>query len=345
MPSHTDQLLSSYVQRGEVTILLGSTPGRTQLLFQLLAHLQQPTSPTNFFGLPHATDCKIGLISLVWTPNSLREVADRTAFDLDAATWWHFCVAQPNRPWDVSMLKHGWSALQQQLDWAVTEGHPDIIVIDPLTDWAGVSPNQYNGVSTFMVNLNRWAREHYCAVIGTHILNRPTKNAKEGYRLAKDRVYGSKAWVVHTPRVMVLEGFDELYNEGDARQAVLRVYDTHHDEQRIALKYDAVGQWIPSTDSQKLDPCPITATEQTYLDALMIWLRDQGGRVLWDDLLQGITLTPFKTEETLKWIGKLAVLRGLITRNRSTGWALTPLGQSAAQATAASSDPDNQTIN
>lgn len=349
MPSHTDQLLSSYIQRGEVTMVLGSTPGRTQLLFQLLAHLQQPTSPTNtdFFNIPHETGCKIGLIFASFTPRAVRIQADRAGLDIDAAICWHFADPPPNRPWDMSMMKHGWTALQEQLDYCVREGNPDVLVVDPLTNWAGVSPTQYIGVSTFVNSLVRWTRGQRCAVIGTHILNRPTKNPKEGYRLPIDRVYGNKAWTDYTQHAMVLETFNELYNEGDARQAQLTLYTANHEEQHIAVKRDLVGRWVPFNDAQKLDPHPVTDTEQTYLNVLVMWLRDQGGRISWEDLAAGVALTAFRTEETLRWIGKLAVKRGLITRTRATGWTLTPLGQSTAQqATTSQPDTDHdQTIN
>lgn len=84
-----------------------------------------------------------------------------------------------------------------------------LIIIDPISYWAGGDMNRYMQVYTALIGLNRFCLQHQITVIGLAHTGKQKADAKDRYTRPQDRINGSAALLGCSGTQMALETPDQ----------------------------------------------------------------------------------------------------------------------------------------
>lgn len=175
---------------------------------------------------------------------SIEETAKRAGADLTPVKR----VSLIDDAW-VSMDRYEQNSFRVLLDSAIPKLLPlTHLIVDPLISWLGVPINDYQKVSSKLVQLGREALVKKITITATHHASKARTDY--GFKRAQDRIAGSTALLAFTSTQMFLESPEE---RGDKTLYYTWTVCSHHDAPHtIFLTKNPHGLFEPAPDQPGL---------------------------------------------------------------------------------------------
>lgn len=197
-----NDLVVGMLPRHEVSIISGASgAGKTSLIFQLLADMQQNRPFLGTFGVPSPYP-QVGYIAADRGGDSLDIWAEKTGVDLSVIK---FRSIVTDDTIDIRKLEKESFRMLQDLISSMTP--LDLIIIDPMIIFLGGDTKNYTHNAMRLIQLNRIAHLNKLTILGTH--HAVKARTDYGYKRPQDRISGTGAFLGYTSTQMFLDTPEE----------------------------------------------------------------------------------------------------------------------------------------
>ena len=300
-PRHGGSLVP-LIPHEQVSILAGdSGVGKTTLLMQLLRAAQQGDT---FCGFAFPSSWELAVISADRSWASIEETANRAGADLGQTH--HRSLIDDT---SISLPEFERNPLHLLCNDLIPSILPaNLLLLDPLVMWLGVSILDAQRLAARLVRLSRLAKEHHLTIVGT--AHAAAARTDYGYIRAQDRIAGSKGALLGFTSTQMFLDSPETTNKKSGSLFTWTIVSHHAAPRTLYLRRDEQGLFHPAPGQAVLD----ATSEDRSVDALLLELAHGAtGASTSADLLQACEMAGFSRATLYRALDRL-VTKGDLAR-------------------------------